>query len=97
MNKTNMNFIVFVLVLFLICFLMNRNMREKFSNKFVYSFDIARTEPDAELVEISKDSEENGWKNYYRKNYLKGDVKYPDNFEGTVMRNYLDNLNFYKN
>ena len=46
-------------------------MREKFSNKFVYSFDVARTKPDAELVEISKDSEERGWKNYYRKNYLK--------------------------
>ena len=97
MKNTNLNFIVFILVLFLICFLMNRNMREKFSNKFLDSFDIVRTEPEAELVEITKDSEETGWKEYYRKNYLKGNVEYPDNFEGTVIRDYLDNLNFYKN
>ena len=97
MKKTNLNFLVFVLVLFLICFLMNRSMKEKFSTKFLDAFDIVRTEPEAELVEISKEEEETGWKNYYRKNYLKGDVEFPDNFEGTVIRNYLDNLNFYKN
>ena len=97
MKRTNCNFIVFVLVLFLICFLMNRSMREKFSNKFVDSFDIVRTEPESELVEISKDKEETGWKDFYRKNYLKGDVEYNDNFKGTVIRNYLDNLNFYRN
>ena len=97
MKKTNLNFIVFILVLFLICFLMNRSMKEKFSVKFVDSYDIVRTEPESELVDISKDKEEVGWKEYYRKNYLKGDVKFPDNFEGTVIRNYLNNLNFYKN
>ena len=97
MKKTNLNFLVFVLVLFLICFLMNRSMKENFSTKFLDAFDIVRTEPEAELVEISKEEEETGWNNYYRKNYLKGDVEFPDNFEGTVIRNYLDNLNFYKN
>lgn len=97
MKKTNLNFIVFVLVLFLICFLMNRSMSEKFTSKFVDSFDIVRTEPEKELVEISKDKEETGWKEFYRNNYLKGNVEYPDNFKGTVIRNYLDNLNFYRN
>lgn len=97
MEKTNLNFIVFILVLFLICFLMNRSMREKFTTKFVDSYDIVRTEPESELVEISKDKEELGWKEYYRNHYLKGNVDFPDNFEGTVIRNYLDNLNFYKN
>jgi hypothetical protein len=72
-------------------------MKENFSTKFLDSFDIVRTEPEAELVEISKSEEETGWKEYYRRNYLKGDVEFPDNFEGTVIRNYLDNLNFYKN
>tara|TARA_B100000123_G_C25700424_1_gene415065 strand:+ start:954 stop:1172 length:219 start_codon:yes stop_codon:yes gene_type:complete len=72
-------------------------MKEKFSVKFVDSYDIVRTEPESELVEISKDKEEVGWKEYYRNNYLKGNVEFPDNFEGTVIRNYLDNLNFYKN
>ena len=57
MKKTNLNFLVFVLVLFLICFLMNRSMKEKFSTKFLDAFDIVRTEPEAELVEISKDEE----------------------------------------
>ena len=97
MKKTSLNFVVFILVLFLICFLMNRSMKEKFSTKFVDSFDIVRTEPESELIEIKKDDEQSGWKEYYRNNYLKGDVETPDNFEGTVIRNYLDNLNFFRN
>lgn len=97
MKRTNFNFIIFALVLFLICFLMNRSMQEKFTTKFLDAIDIVRTEPEKELVEISKDKEETGWKEFYRKNYLKGNVEYPDNFDGTVIRNYLDNLNFYRN
>ena len=97
MKKTSLNFVVFILVLFLICFLMNRSMKEKFSTKFVDSFDIVRTEPESELIEIKKDDEQSGWKEYYRNNYLKGVVETPDNFEGTVIRNYLDNLNFFRN
>jgi hypothetical protein len=97
MVKTNINFLVFILVLFLICFLMNKNLNEKFASKFVESIDIFRTEPESELIKITKKSDETGWKNYYRKNYLKGNVEYNDNFKGTMIRNYLDNLNFIRN
>ena len=97
MRKTSLNFIVFVLVLFLICFLLSATKKEKFTTKFVDSFDIVRTEPESELVEISKGTEEIGWKDYYKKNYGEMDFEFPDNFEGTLTRNYLDNLNFYNN
>ena len=98
MKRPNLNFIVFVLVLFLICFLINRSQKkEKFTGKFVDSFDIFRTEPESEIVEISKEKEVKGWKNFYRNNYLSGEVDYTDSFQGTMIRNYLDNLNFFRN
>ena len=68
--------------------------RENFSNKFVEYVDVARTEPDDDLIEIRKIDENKGWKKYYKDNYTQGNVEYPDNFEGTVIRNYLDNIIF---
>ena len=93
MKRTNFNFIIFALVLFLICFLMNRSMQENSQLNFRCR-DIVRTEPERACRNF-QDKEETGWKEFYRKNYLKGNVEYPDNFNGTVIRNYLDNLNFY--
>ena len=71
--------------------------RENFSNKFVEFIDIARTKPDSDLIEIKKKDESKGWKKYYKDNYSKGNVDYPDNFEGTIIRNYLDNIRFTRN
>jgi hypothetical protein len=98
MNNQNLNFLVFILVLFLICYLMSKKLeQENFSSKFVEAIDIARTRPDDDLISLKKDTENGGWKKYYRDNYLKGDMEFPDNFDGTVIRNYLDNLKFLKN
>ena len=93
MKKQNCNFIVFILVLFIICIFMNRSLKESFKSEFI---DVFRTEPESELINISKPLEQMGWKNFYRENYLKGDLESTDNFEGTVIRNYLDNLNFVR-
>lgn len=38
-----------------------------------------------------------GWKQLYKDKYLKGNVNYGDSFEGTVTRNYLDNMQFFLN
>lgn len=38
-----------------------------------------------------------GWKQFYTDNFMKGNVKEDTNFEGTVVRNYLDNLNYFHN
>lgn len=97
MKRTNLNFVVFIVALFLICFFMSRSRKEKFSNKFVDSWDIVRTEPETEIVEIAKENELVGWKNHFIKNYSKGEVDYTDSFDGTMIRNYLDNLTFFKN
>ena len=97
MKRNNHNFVIFIVVLFLICFFMSRSKKEKFSNKFVDSWDFVRTEPESEIVEITKENESVGWKDFFRKNYSKGKVDYTDSFEGTMIRNYLDNLTFFKN
>ncbi len=98
MSNQSINFLVFILALVLICYLMGQKYnKENFKGKFVEAIDIVRTEPDEELIPIKKEEENRGWKNYYRKNYMKGNVEYPDNFKGTVIRNYLDNFNFFKN
>ena len=98
MNNQCINLLIFVLVLLLICYFMSKELkRENFSNKFVEFIDIARTKPDSDLIEIKKKDESKGWKKYYKDNYSKGDVDYPDNFEGTIIRNYLDNIRFTRN
>ena len=45
---------------------------------------------------IVKDTNK-GWKQLYKDKYLKGNVNYGDSFEGTVTRNYLDNMQFFLN
>ncbi len=98
MNNQSINFLVFVIALILICYLMSRKFnKENFKGKFVEAIDIVRTEPEDDLIPLKKEEENRGWKKYYRDNYMKGDVEYPDNFKGTVIRNYLDNFNFFKN
>lgn len=98
MNNQSINFLVFVIALILICYLISRKFnKENFKGKFVESIDIARTEPDEELISLKKEEENVGWKKYYRDNYMKGNVEFPDNFKGTVIRNYLDNFLFFKN
>ena len=98
MNNQCINFTIFILVILLICYFMTKKMRrENFSNKFVEFIDVARTEPDDDLVELKKIDENRGWKKYYKDNYSKGDVEYPDNFNGTIIRNYLDNIIFTRN
>lgn len=47
--------------------------------------------------DISKQKYYSGWKQFYRNNFLNGEVKLDTNFEGTVVRNYLDNLNYFHN
>lgn len=98
MNNQSINFLVFIIALILICYLMSRKYyNENFNGKFVEAIDIARTEPDDDLIPLKKEEENRGWKRYYRDNYMKGNVEYPDNFKGTVIRNYLDNVIFLKN
>ena len=98
MNNQSVNFFVFIVIILLLCYFMsNKLQRENFSNKFVEYIDIARTEPDAELIDIKKTDHNVGWKKYYNENYSKGNVDYNDNFEGTIIRNYLDNLIFTRN
>lgn len=98
MNNQCINLLIFVLVILLICYFMSKKLkRENFSNKFVEFIDIARTEPDSDLIEIKKKDESKGWNKYYKDNYSKGNVDYPDNFEGTIIRNYLDNIRFTRN
>tara|TARA_B100000768_G_scaffold150332_1_gene145055 strand:+ start:239 stop:544 length:306 start_codon:yes stop_codon:yes gene_type:complete len=101
MKNNTSGFIIFFLILFLICFLIsninsNKN-KENYEDLFVESLDIARTKPDSPTVKITTDEDPRGWKDYYRKKFLKGKVKYPDNFEGTQIRNYLDNMCYLKN
>ena len=101
MKNNNCGFIIFFLILFLICFLIsninsNKN-KEKFEDLFVESWDIVRTRPDSPTVKITKEEDSKGWKDFYRKKFLKGNVDYPKNFEGTQIRNYLDNMCFFKN
>lgn len=38
-----------------------------------------------------------GWRNFFYKSYNNKNIIYPDNFSGTVFRNYLDNFNFFQN
>jgi len=99
MKYKNINFIVFFFGIILICFCMNINKKEQFTNELIDSWDIFHAKPKLKLVEITKPNDHGlkGWKSYYRDNYLKGNVDYHDNFKGTMIRNYLDNLNFFKN
>ena len=53
-----------------------------------------RTEPEGRRK--SQKNESVGLKSYFKKNYSKGEVDYTDSFEGTMIRNYLDNLTFFK-
>ena len=53
------------------------------------------SEPDK--MNISKQKNYSGWKQFYMNNFLNGHVKPDTNFEGTVVRNYLDNLNYFHN
>jgi hypothetical protein len=46
---------------------------------------------------IIKPFEMLGWRNFYNSTYGKSEVKPDKNFEGTIFRNYLDNMNFFKN
>ena len=48
-------------------------------------------------ISLRKDKEYRGWNKYYRDNYMKGTVKSPDNFDGTIFRNYLDNMKYFHN
>ena len=96
MNNSNINFVIFFLVLFIICFFMNKHNNESFSNDLIDPLDNYHKKPTKNLINITKpkDRAVKGWRSYYRTNYLKGNVEFPDNFEGTMIRNYLDNLNF---
>ena len=38
-----------------------------------------------------------GWRNFNREKFMIGEVPKDDNFEGTPIRNYLDNLIFFHN
>ena len=101
MKNNSCGFIIFFVILLIICFLLSNinssKKKENFNNLFVESWDIARTKPESPTVKVSKEGELKGWKNFYRKKFLKGNVEYTDNFEGTQIRNYLDNLCFFKN
>ena len=46
---------------------------------------------------VKKPFEMLGWRNFFNTTYGKSMVKYDTNFEGTIFRNYLDNLNFLHN
>ena len=48
-------------------------------------------------MNISKQKYYSGWKQFYINNFLHSHVKPDTNFEGTVVRNYLDNLNYFHN
>jgi hypothetical protein len=41
--------------------------------------------------------EPKGWKTFFQNKFLKGSVKEDTNFEGTQIRNYLDNIQYFHN
>lgn len=52
-------------------------------------------EPDK--MDINKKKYYSGWKQFYMNNFSNGEVRQDTNFDGTVVRNYLDNLNYFHN
>ena len=94
--RQGINFVIFILSIILICYLIMHSRKEKFTN-FLEGIDFFRENPKEISLVPLKNKKTYGWKQYYKDNYMKGDFENLDSFEGTVIRNYLDNLNFFQN